>query len=71
MSQYSLFNAADYVQKAYDNLVRALDAYESDELASLKWQMLQAWLSLQQARMAVQTPPEDQQTLIDVSDPPF
>lgn len=59
MTQYSLFSAADYVQQAYDNLVRATDAVASSELDSLKWQMLQAWLSLQQARMAsASTEPE-------------
>lgn len=55
MSQYSLFNAAVYVQKAYDQLVLAHEAHDSKELDSLKWQMLQAWLSLQQARLEAES----------------
>lgn len=58
MSQYSLFNAAVYVQKAYDQLVLAHEAHDSKELDSLKWQMLQAWLSLQQARLEAESTAE-------------
>lgn len=52
MTQDSLFDASVYVQRAYDQLVLASHhAPESSELNGLKWQMLQAWLSLQQARL--------------------
>lgn len=68
MTQYSLFNASDYVQKAYDNLVRALDAHESDEIASIKWQLLQAWLSLQNTRLDVAQYEQDK---LDVEEDPF
>lgn len=60
MSQSSLFDASVYVQHAYDNLVRALDAHESDEIASIKWQLLQAWLSLQNTRLDVTAYEQDQ-----------
>lgn len=58
MTQESLFEASVYVQHAYDQLVLAYDVHESRELATCKWQLLQAWLTLQQARMRMEWPAE-------------
>ena len=71
MSQESLFDAADYVQKAYDQLVLAHRAHETAEIASLKWQMLQTWLSLQEARMLAQATDETLTLEMQTDDAPF
>lgn len=52
MTQDSLFEASVYVRRAYDQLVLAVHHEPSDELESLKWQTLQTWLSLQEARLS-------------------
>lgn len=67
MSQGSLFEAIAYLQKAYDQLVLAQNVHASAELESLKWQTLQAWLSLQEARMVKPFPAE--QDALDIEAP--
>lgn len=51
MSQESLFDASEYVRRAHEQLVLAWNRHESAEIASAKWQLLQLWLSLQEARL--------------------
>lgn len=71
MTQKSLFDASAYVQKAYDQLVLAGEAHDSKELDSLKWHALQAWLSLQQARLDADSTAEALRLGVEPSDAPI
>jgi hypothetical protein len=69
MSQGSLFDAAVYLMRGYDQLALAYNEAELEQLRSLKQQCLRTYLALMDMVLEVPMPPE--QLTVDQEDVPF